>query len=77
MTKNSGETFEKNFKFLEDLTRELNEGKVTVDQLVPKMKQASEAIKICKSVLKDTKVELVQVEREFEELMSDSKIEEA
>ena len=65
------DNFEQRFKFLEELTKELSEGSVSVDQLVPKMKQASEAIKICKEVLKNTKVELVEVEKEFEELMGD------
>jgi exodeoxyribonuclease VII small subunit len=72
---NISKQFEEKFKFLEDLTKELGEGSISVDQLVPKMKQATEAIKICKSVLKETKIELQQVEKEFEELISDTKSE--
>ncbi len=71
MKKNESETFEQRFKFLEELSKELNDGAVSVDQLVPKMKQASEAIRICKDVLKNTKVELIEVEKEFEELMTE------
>ena len=71
MKKNESETFEQRFKFLEELSKELNDGLVSVDQLVPKMKQASDAIRVCKEVLKNTKLELVEVEREFEELMTD------
>jgi exodeoxyribonuclease VII small subunit len=72
---NNSKQFEEKFKFLEELTKELGEGSISVDQLVPKMKQATEAIKICKTVLKETKIELLQVEKEFEELISDTKSE--
>ena len=69
MKKDSSSSFEEKFKFLEELTKELSEGSISVDHLVPKMKQATEAIKICKEVLKKTKIELVEVEKEFDELM--------
>ncbi len=62
--------FEQKFKFLEDLARNLQDGNVSVDQLVPKMKEASEAIKVCKAVLKDTKSELIEIEKEFDDLIS-------
>lgn len=75
MKNKESESFEKNFKLLETLSKELNDGSISVDQLVPKMKQATEAIKICKEVLKNTKLELVEVEKEFEELIGDSNLE--
>lgn len=75
MKKNSSETFEEKFKFLENLSKELGDGSISVDQLVPKMKEASAAIKTCKEVLKNTKLELVEVEKEFEELMKEEDVE--
>lgn len=60
--------FEDNFKKLERFSQELQENNVSVDQLVPRMKEALEAIKICKSVLKNTKSQLNEVSAEFSEL---------
>ena len=63
-------SFEEKFHFLESLAKSLQEGNVSVDQLVPKMKEATEAIKACKMVLKETKAELIEIEKEFNELIS-------
>jgi exodeoxyribonuclease VII small subunit len=60
--------FEENYKLLEELSQELQENKVGVDQLVPRMKEALEAIKVCKSVLKETSAQLIEINKEFEEL---------
>lgn len=70
MTKTSKNemSFEKNYNFLEKLSGELQENRVGVDELVPKMKEALEAIKICKDVLKETKSQLNEINQEFEEL---------
>jgi exodeoxyribonuclease VII small subunit len=65
--KNTG-GFEENYKLLEELSQELQENKVGVDQLVPRMKEALEAIKVCKSVLKETSSQLVEINKEFEDL---------
>lgn len=61
-------TFEENFKKLEKLSHELQENKITIDELVPKMKEALGSIKICKEVLKETKVQLKEISSEFSEL---------
>ncbi|HMO18484.1 MAG TPA: exodeoxyribonuclease VII small subunit [Oligoflexia bacterium] len=57
--------FEDNFNFLEELSRELQSGSISVDELVPKMKKASESMKVCKEVLSDTKIQLEEIEKEF------------
>lgn len=61
-------SFEANFRKLEQLSQELQENKVSIDQLVPRMKEAVEAIKVCKEVLKETKVQLKEINQEFAEL---------
>ncbi len=66
--KKEEQAFEANFRKLEGLSQELQENKVSIDELVPRMKEALESIKICKSVLKETKSQLAQVNEEFEEL---------
>jgi len=58
--------FEENYKQLEKLSSELQENKLSIDELVPRMKQAVVAIKACKEVLKDTKLQLKQISEEFE-----------
>jgi exonuclease VII small subunit len=44
--------FDENFKVLEVLSRELQGGTVSIDELIPKMKQATDSIRVCKDVLK-------------------------
>ncbi len=60
--------FEENFKKLEKLSQELQGGTVSIDELVPKMKDALGAIKVCKDVLKQTRVQLKKIGEEFAEL---------
>lgn len=60
--------FEEHFKKLETLSSELQENKVSIDQLVPRMKEALASIKVCKDVLKETRSQLKQISAEFEEL---------
>ncbi len=62
--------FQTNFDKLEKLSSELQENKVSVDELVPRMKDALEAIQVCKEVLKNTKAKLSEINKEFEELES-------
>ena len=64
--------FEANFRKLEQLSQDLQENKVTIDELVPKMKDALGSIKICKEVLKETQAQLKEINKEFSELSSDS-----
>ena len=65
------ESFEENFKKLERLSLELQENKISVDELVPRMKEAVQAIRICKEVLKETKVQLKEITSEFEQIQSE------
>lgn len=66
--KTESKEFEKNFKKLEMLSNELQENKISVDQLVPRMKEALSAIKVCKDVLKETKSQLNEISKEFTDL---------
>ncbi len=63
-----GASFERNFKKLEALSQELQQNKVSIDELVPRMKEAVSAIKVCKAVLRETKSQLKEISAEFEEL---------
>ena len=63
--------FEANFKKLEQLSQDLQENKVTIDELVPKMKDALGSIKVCKEVLKETQTQLKEINKEFSELSSE------
>ena len=65
--KEQADGFEANFKKLERLSQELQENKISIDELVPKMKEAVQAIKICKEVLKETKSQLQEITSEFVE----------
>ena len=64
----SKKPFEENFKKLETLSQELQENKVSIDELVPRMKDALGAIKVCKDVLKETKSQLTEINKEFADL---------
>ena len=68
MTEQNNTSFEGNFKKLEQLSKELQEDTVSIDELVPRMKEAIESIKICKEVLQETKIKLAEVSSEFDEL---------
>jgi len=61
-------SFEENFKKLEGLSTDLQDNKVSIDELVPRMKEALSSIKVCKDVLKETKSQLKEINKEFEEL---------
>ncbi len=66
--KSESKEFEKNFKKLEKLSHELQENRISVDQLVPRMKEALSSIKVCKDVLKETKSQLNEISKEFTDL---------
>ena len=61
-------SFEENYRNLENLSVELQENKVTIDELVPRMKEALASIKVCKEVLKATKSQLTEINKEFAEI---------
>lgn len=63
----SEESFEKNFKLLEQFTQDLHSDKVSIDNLVPRMKDALKSVKICKQVLQETQSQLEEISREFAE----------
>ncbi|HQH26006.1 MAG TPA: exodeoxyribonuclease VII small subunit [Oligoflexia bacterium] len=63
-------SFEENFRKLELLAQELQENKVSIDELVPRMQDALGAIKVCKEVLQETKSQLKQISEEFSNLES-------
>jgi exodeoxyribonuclease VII small subunit len=65
---NESNTFEENFKKIEQLSEDLQGNKVSIDQLVPKMKEALSSLKICKEILKETKSQLKEISAEFSEL---------
>ena len=60
--------FERSFALIEQLALELQNNEISIDELVPRMKEALEAIKICKSVLKKTEAQLIELEAEFTQL---------
>lgn len=66
--KTTSKSFEANYRKLEQLSQQLQNNQVSVDELVPRMKEALSAIRICKEVLKETKVQLQQIGAEFEEV---------
>ncbi len=66
--KSDNDSFEENFKKLSLLSEELQQNKVSIDQLVPRIKEALTALRACKEVLKETKLQLNQVSSEFAEL---------
>lgn len=61
-------SFEENYKKLELLSQELQSNRISIDQLVPRMKEALDAIKICKTVLQRTKSQLSEIGAEFEKI---------
>ena len=63
--------FEEHFKNLEQLSAELNDNKVSIDELVPRMKKAVASIRVCKDILKETKLQLKEISEEFKELEVD------
>lgn len=64
----SNNKFQDNFDKLEKLSEELRGDEVSIDELVPRMKEALSAIKVCKDVLKRTESQLEEISGEFEEL---------
>jgi exodeoxyribonuclease VII small subunit len=71
MVEKKNKRFEENFFLLETLAKELQSGQVSVDELVPKMRDATKAMKVCKEVLKDTRIQLSEIETEISSLLED------
>lgn len=66
----SKESFEDHYRRLEAFSGALHDNKVSIDELIPKLKSALESIKVCKSVLKRTKEQLQEISSEFTELQA-------
>jgi exodeoxyribonuclease VII small subunit len=64
----SDQSFEENYRTLETFSQDLQQDKVSVDQLVPRMKEALGAVKVCKNVLKETQSQLEKISNEFSEI---------
>jgi len=63
-------SFEANYRKLLGLSEELQQNKIGIDELVPRIQQALTSLKVCKDVLQKTKAQLNQVTTEFAELES-------
>ena len=63
--------FEEHFNKLEKFSEELQNNQLSIDELVPRMKDALESVKICKEVLKETKSQLQEIQGEFQQLQKD------
>ena len=61
-------SFEQNFNKLEKLSTELQRNEISIDDLVPRMKEALSSIKVCQTVLGETKSQLTEIDKAFEEL---------
>ncbi len=66
--KKNNETFEANFKKLEVLAQELQDDEISIDKLIPRMKEALGAVKVCKNVLQETNSQLKEISNEFENI---------
>ena len=67
--------FEENFSLLDSIAKELQGGNVSVDELVPKMKEAAKSMKICKDILQVTKIQIKEIENEIQSVIEDEKLE--
>ena len=70
-SKKNDSRFQENFEKLERLSEELRGNEVTIDELVPRMKEALSSIRVCKEVLQKTESQLQEISSEFEDLDSD------
>ena len=61
-------SFQSNFEKLEKLSDRLKDNQISIDELVPQMKEALQSIKVCKEVLKKTELQLEEINSEFEEI---------
>ena len=68
MASKNSNSFEENFKKIEGLAQELEDNKIGIDQLVPRLQDAFGALKVCKQVLSDTELKLEEIETEFASL---------
>lgn len=55
------------FEELQKIVREIEEGKISIDELSAKVKRASELIKICKTKLTATETDVSRILQELEE----------
>ena len=69
---NKSESYEKNFKILENVADSLNKDEINIDDLVEKTKEALSAAKNCINILNYQKGEFKKLENEFALLLNDT-----
>jgi len=69
---NKSESYEKNFKILEDVADSLNKDEISIDDLVGKTKEALTAAKNCINILNFQKGEFIKLENEFDSLLNNT-----
>ncbi len=65
------ESYEKNFKILENVADSLNKDEIGIDDLVEKTREALSAAKNCIDILNQQKGEFKKLEDEFRSLLKD------
>ncbi len=68
---NKSESYEKNFKILENVADSLNRDEISIDDLVVKTREALIAARNCINILNFQKGEFKKLENEFTSLMND------
>lgn len=69
---NKSDSYEKNFKILENVADSLNKDEISIDDLVEKTKEALTAAKNCINILNYQKGEFKKLENEFASLLNDT-----
>ena len=70
--KEKHESYEKNFKILEQVADSLNRDEIGIDDLIIKTREALEAARNCINILNFQKGEFKKLENEFGALLRDS-----
>jgi len=71
---NKTESYEKNFKVLEEVAESLNKDEISIDDLVVKTREALTAAKNCIHILNYQKGEFKKLEDEFGKLLNDNEV---
>ena len=69
---NKSESYEKNFKILEEVAESLNRDEISIDDLVAKTKEALTAARNCINILNFQKGEFKKLENEFSALVNET-----
>jgi len=68
------ESYEKNFKVLEEVAESLNKDEISIDDLVVKTREALTAAKNCINILNYQKGEFKKLEDEFGKLLNENEV---